>query len=219
MFVLGSAAFGLLAFAVGSSEPTLHLDNAVLTTLHEHANRSPRIVAAFLIITRLGTLPAFVVLSLVVVAAFWLTGRPRLGPVWLLALIGGGLWVDGLKNVFDRPRPPFNTYFTTEFSYSFPSGHAASSAVAYGMLAYCLALDWRTRRQRLALLVGFGTFVLLIGFTRLYLGVHYLSDVLAGYALALAWISLCVTAIEIARVRAHRRSTNPPSAPAKGPLP
>jgi undecaprenyl-diphosphatase len=72
------------------------------------------------------------------------------------------------------------------------------------MLAYCLALRWRTWRRRLALVVGLGLLVLLIGFSRLYLGVHYLSDVLAGYALALAWLGLCLITIEAVRARLPR---------------
>jgi membrane-associated phospholipid phosphatase len=159
------------------------------------------------------------VLSVIVVAGMWWAGRPRLGFAWLVALIGGGLWVDGLKNAFDRPRPPYNTEFTTELTYSFPSGHAASSAVAYGMLAYCLALHWRKRWQRVCLFGGAAALVLLIGFTRLYLGVHYLSDVLAGYALALAWVSLCVYVIELLRERFLRPPPNHPSTPAAGPSP
>jgi membrane-associated phospholipid phosphatase len=219
MFVVGSAAFGVLAMGVAWSEPLIHLDEVVAATLHRHAEQSPGSVRVLLAVTRLGTFPAFVVLSIVVVACMWWAGRPRLGLAWLLALIGGGLWVDGLKHVFDRPRPPYNAEFTTEYSYSFPSGHSASSAVAYGMLAYCLALHWRTRRQRIALCVGFGMLVLLIGFSRLYLGVHYLSDVLAGYALALAWVSLCVAVIELLRVRFNRPPPSRPSTPATGPSP
>ncbi len=218
MFILGTAAFALLAAGVTWSEPLVHLDQAVADTLHGHAVRSPGTVAVMQAVTLLGTFRAFVALAVVVVAAFLWVGKPRLGLAWLVALIGGGLWVDGLKNTFDRQRPPYNTVFLTERSYSFPSGHAASSAVAYGTLAYCLALHWRTRRQRLALLLGFGSFVLLIGFTRLYLGVHYLSDVLGGYALALAWVGLCVTAIEWGRAR-FSPEPGCPNSPAAGPSP
>jgi membrane-associated phospholipid phosphatase len=216
LFILGAAAFGLLAAGVEWSEPLVHLDAAVAASLHEHAVRSPAVVAVMLAITRLGTFPGFVVLSAVVVSGMCWAGLARLGLTWLVVLIGGGLWVDGLKNTFDRPRPPYNSEFTTERSYSFPSGHAASSTVAYGMLAYCLALRWRTRRRRLALLVGCGSLVLLIGFTRVYLGVHYLSDVLGGYALALAWLGMCVYTIEWARVRFNRPGPDPASTAAAG---
>src|SRR5439155_17690729 len=110
-------------------------------------------------------------------------------------------WIDAIKNVVDRQRPVYNRIFTSEESPSFPSGHAAGSAVGYGMLAYCLALRWRTWRRRLPLVGVLVLLVLLIGFSRLYLGVHYLSDVLAGYALGLAWLALCVCAIEAIRMQ------------------
>jgi membrane-associated phospholipid phosphatase len=219
MFVLGSAAFAVLAAGLKWSEPLVHLDDAVADTLHAHALESPGVVRVMLAVTRTGTFNWFVGLAVVVVAGMRWAGLARLGLIWLAVLIGGGLWVDGLKNTFDRPRPPYNSVFTTERSYSFPSGHAAASTVAYGMLAYCLALRWRTRRRRLALLFGTGALVLLIGFSRLYLGVHYLSDVLAGYALALAWLSLCIYTIEWARVRFNRPLPDPASTPAAGPSP
>ncbi|HEY1379328.1 MAG TPA: phosphatase PAP2 family protein [Gemmataceae bacterium] len=218
MFVFGAAAFALLAAGVACSDPLVHLDQTVAAGLHRHAERSPGAVRVAEAITLLGTFYWFTALAVVVVGGFWRAGRLRLGLAWLLVLIGGGLWVDGLKNTFDRQRPPCNQAFITELSYSFPSGHAAGSAVAYGTLAYCLALHWRTRRQRVVLVVGFGALVLLIGFTRLYLCVHYLSDVLGGYALALSWVGLCVYAIEWARSR-FSRGPGRPSSPAAGPSP
>src|SRR5215207_3188062 len=96
MFILGSATFALMAMGVAWSEPMLHFDESVADTLHRHAAESPAVVAVMLWVTGLGTVRAFVVLAVVVVAGLWLAGRLRLGAAWLLALIGGGLWVDGL---------------------------------------------------------------------------------------------------------------------------
>jgi undecaprenyl-diphosphatase len=219
MFIFGSAAFAILAAGVTWSEPLVHLDAAVATALHRHAVGSPALVDVMLAITRLGTFRAFVVMAAVVVPVMVWAGLGRLGLAWLVVLIGGGLWIDGLKKTFDRQRPPYNSVFATERSYSFPSGHAAASAVAYGMLAYCLSLRWRRRWQRAALLAASSGLVLTIGFTRLYLGVHYLSDVLAGYALALAWLGACVYAIEWARARFSRPGPAHPSKPGGGPSP
>lgn len=217
MFVAGSAALAALAAGVAWSEPLVHLDQEVAAGLHAHAERSPAAVRLMLVITWFGTWKGYAVLAPLVVGSFFAAGQPRLGLAWLAVVITGGLWVEGLKHTFDRPRPPYNSEFATEHSYSFPSAHASSSAVAYGMLAYCLALHWRTRRQRLTLVIGFGALVLLIGFSRLYLGVHYLSDVLAGYALALAWVGLCVWALEM--VGFNRAPRGRPSTPAAGPSP
>jgi undecaprenyl-diphosphatase len=201
LFLLGAAGFGVLAVGVQLSEPLLRIDHTVADRLHEHARQSPGLVRFFLALTWLGTFWALFSLSVVTIGAMWWLGQPRLALAWAIVLIGSGLWIDGIKNAFDRDRPEYNRVFTTETSYSFPSGHAAGSTVGYGMLAYCLALRWRTWRRRLGLVVGLGLLVLAIGFSRIYLGVHYLSDVLAGFALGLAWLALCVCAIEAVRAR------------------
>ncbi len=199
--LLGSVAFGLLAAGVVWSERLVHLDETVANELHRHALASPGTVRFFQAVTWLGTLPAFVVLSAVAIGVMWLLRHARLALAWLIVLIGSGLLIDLFKDLFERPRPPFHNQFAKEMSYSFPSGHAVASAVAYGMLAYCLALRWHTWRRRIVVVAVFGLLVLLIGFSRLYLGVHYLSDVLAGYALALAWLALSIWAIELLRAR------------------
>jgi len=80
------------------------------------------------------------------------------------------------------PRPYFEHPLVLEASYSFPSGHATMSLVSYGMLAYFCVLALRTWRARTALVFGAAPLVLLISFSRMYLGVHYFSDVVAGFA-------------------------------------
>jgi undecaprenyl-diphosphatase len=201
LFLLGAAGFGLLAAGVHWSEPLLRIDHTVADRLHEHARASPGWVRFFLALTWLGTFWALTTLSVVAMVAMWRIGQPRLALAWAIVLAGSGLWIDGIKHAVDRERPEYNRVFTTETSYSFPSGHAAGSSVGYGMLAYCLALRWRTWRRRLGLVVVLGLLVLAIGFSRLYLGVHFFSDVLAGFALGLAWLALCVCAIEAVRAR------------------
>jgi undecaprenyl-diphosphatase len=201
LFLIGAAGFGLLAAGVLLAEPLVPLDRTVADTLHQHAQQSPGLVQFFRVVTWFGTFRALTTLSLIVIAVMWWVGHPRLALAWLIVLIGSGLAIDALKNVFDRERPVYNGVFAHEDSYSFPSGHATGSAVGYGMLAYCLALRWKAWRRRWLLVAGLGLLVLVIGFTRIYLGVHFLSDVLAGYALGLAWLALCVTAIEAIRAK------------------
>ena len=79
--------------------------------------------------------------------------------------------------------------------------NSAGSLAGYGLMGYCLALRWPGRPRRLALVVGLGLVVLLTGFSRIYLGRHYLSDVLAGFALGTAWLALCVLVLEVLRAR------------------
>ena len=162
---------------------------------------SPGTVQFFETVTWFGTFKALTALSVFAILAIAHVGRKRLALAWLLTLVGSGLAIEALKEVFERPRPVWDQPFAIEKSFSYPSGHACGSTVGYGMLAYCVALRWTAWRRRVGLVVGLAAWVLLIGFSRIYLGVHYLSDVLAGYALGLAWLALCIVVIEEVRAR------------------
>ena len=84
-------------------------------------------------------------------------------------------------------------------SYGFPSGHAMESVIMYGMLAYFGVLGLQSGRARVAIILGGVFLVLSIGFSRMYLGVHYISDVLAGYAAGGVWLSALITGAETIR--------------------
>src|SRR5215207_1380463 len=133
----------------------------------------------------------------VVVATFLAWGRRWvfLGS-WLAAVAGSAVLNRLLKGLFERPRPHFEHPLLVESSFSFPSGHAMESFVVYGMLAYFAVLAFRTWESRVAVVFGAALLVVLIGFSRMYLGVHYFSDVLAGYAAGGVWLSALVTATE-----------------------
>jgi len=111
-----------------------------------------------------------------------------------------------LKGLFVRPRPYFEHPLLIETSYSFPSGHAMESFVLYGMLAYFAVLALETWRARTAVVFGTALLVLLIGLSRMYLGVHYFSDVVAGYAAGGVWLSALITGAETVRRRKPRSS-------------
>ena len=134
----------------------------------------------FRVITFLGSPASALAVSAVVCAVLY---RRRLlvqAALLPLVLAGAELLNLGLKLAFHRPRP--EVAFVTIDTYSFPSGHAMVSSAAYGALAYIAWPYLRSSRQRVLLVVGTSVFVALICFSRLYLGVHYLSDVLAGAA-------------------------------------
>ena len=118
---------------------------------------------------------------------------------WVAALAGGALLDVALKLIFRRPRPTWDMPFLAEEGWSFPSGHAMGSLVAYGMLAYLLVLHPKSKGARLAILAITALLVLAIGFTRLYLGVHYFSDVIAGYAAGTVWLAVCISGLEVLR--------------------
>jgi undecaprenyl-diphosphatase len=116
----------------------------------------------------------------------------------LITAVGGGLLNAGLKEVFHRARPAFATEFRAR-SWSFPSGHAMDSLIGYGLLAWWLAQ--RYPRARRWIFAGTAGLVLLIGYARVYLGVHYVSDVVAGFCAGTIWLTVCVTGYNFAERR------------------
>ena len=119
----------------------------------------------------------------------------------LLSIASVGVWPLNmlLKIAFHRTRPSFATEFVTDGSFSFPSGHAMESIVIYGVLAF-LAVERHPSRRTVVRLAWLGL-AALIGFSRLYLGVHYISDVLAGFAAGFVWLFTCITGYRFAQRR------------------
>lgn len=109
----------------------------------------------------------------------------------LIATVGGAIIDGGLKHLFDRPRPPLRPPGTIVYATSFPSGHSMLSAVTYLTLGALLARVTPGRRIKLYL-IGVALFMtLLVGISRVYLGAHYPTDVLAGWTAGLVWAILC----------------------------
>ncbi|MEK7644212.1 MAG: phosphatase PAP2 family protein [Patescibacteria group bacterium] len=111
-----------------------------------------------------------------------------------IAVIGSEALTYLAKHRFARPRPVLAYYL--ENSYSFPSGHATAAVAFYGFLAYYFYCRQKTRGRKIIVLISATVMILAIGFSRLYLGVHYLSDVLAGYAVGFLFL---VTSIGITK--------------------
>jgi membrane-associated phospholipid phosphatase len=191
--------FGGIAEDIIHHDPLIQFDLTIADALHRHA--SAPLVAVAKAVTLLGS-PLFIaVWGLLVVGL--LIGRRQyllLGG-WLAALVGGSLLDVALKRVFHRTRPTWDVPLLTAAGWSFPSGHAMGSLVAYGMLAYLLVRETHSRRRRWGIIGGAVLLVLLIGLTRMYLGVHYFSDVIGGYAAGVVWLAACISGLEVVRRR------------------
>src|SRR5919112_1566316 len=189
--------FGGLVEDLLTGDPIVRFDRVVDDYLHSHATAP--LTTFFLVVTALGSIEAMVILG-VVVAAILARGRrwTFLG-TWLAAVAGSAVLDWLLKGLFQRPRPHFAHPLLVETSYSFPSGHAMESFVAYGMLAYLFVIALRSWEARVAAVCGAALLVVLIGFSRMYLGVHYFSDVIAGYAAGGVWLSALITGAETIR--------------------
>jgi undecaprenyl-diphosphatase len=209
--VAGLWLFGGITEDVIHHDPLTQFDVTLLNWLHAHATAAG--YAIFNAISLLGSAVAMTVLAFGV--GFFLAGRREwilLGG-WLAAFAGGGLLDEVLKLVIRRPRPPYAAAFLPHESWSFPSGHAMGSLIGYGMLAYVLGVLWIHRRSaQISVVLGATLLIVAIGLSRLYLGVHYFSDVVGGYAAGLLWLSACISGLEVARrwrARAPKAATPP----------
>jgi membrane protein DedA with SNARE-associated domain/membrane-associated phospholipid phosphatase len=189
--------FGGLAEDLLTGDPLVHFDRTLDNYLHARA--TPPFTTFFLVVTALGSIEAVVLLGVVVAAVLAWGRRWLFLGSWLAAVAGSAVLNRVLKGLFDRPRPYFEHPLLVETSYSFPSGHAMESFVVYGMLAYFAVLALRSWEWRVAVVFGAALLVVLIGFSRMYLGVHYFSDVLAGYAAGGVWLSALITGAEAIR--------------------
>ncbi len=181
---------------------TDRFDRAVVEWVAHH--RSPDTTACFRAVTALGSGPVLSLLTVGAATGFWLAGKPRAAVVLGVTMAGAGVLTSGLKAVFARDRPDAVLHLDTVDSGSFPSGHAI------GAMAFCttLALLVRrhVRRRGLRRFVAAAALALgaLVAASRVYLGVHYPSDVAGGVLLGVSWSLAVVIAERIAAPRRRR---------------
>ena len=202
--VLSLFLFACIAYGV-AHDRTAGLDLAIRNQVHAYA--SPSLTKAMIFISFLGGdgLTAAAILSVIAfLALHW--SRAAL---WMVVTILGAVVLDlTLKYAFHRPRPvPF--FVPVPYTYSFPSGHSLFSFCFYGVLAGLLAGRMQSRLGRILVWTLAALLVAAIGLSRIYLGVHYPSDVIAGYLAAALWVS---TLLALDRVRIERKSAPDPGA-------
>ncbi|MBZ6527859.1 phosphatase PAP2 family protein [Aerococcaceae bacterium DSM 111021] len=170
-----------------------HIDNRV--TLSIISWRTPQLSSFFSAVTILAN-PTSVVATVLIltIIAYVLTKRFHL-PLWIILTNSiGSLGLNPLvKNIIQRSRPDEELRLVQEASYSFPSGHAFASMVAFGCVILLLLLFLKPSAFRGVLIVLSFVTILLIGFSRIFLGVHYLSDVVAGFSLGLFWLFISLS--------------------------
>ncbi|WP_438006963.1 phosphatase PAP2 family protein [Sorangium sp. So ce321] len=199
---MAALVFVALAEAVNGGAWIVQVDLALARALH--ASSSSAGVAALRAFTFLGSGAALTVVAIVVAAALLRRQHRVLAIGWLIALAGGGLLNWALKALFARQRPTFADPLAVAHGWSFPSGHSMGTFITFGMLSYLGLLFVRTLRARLLLVAFALSWTVAMGFSRMYLGVHYLSDVLAGFAAGSVWLAACISGIEVARRRPRR---------------
>lgn len=196
VLILG-AIWGFAELADEVLEGDTHaLDEALLLALRDGADLSDPIGPGWMEemgrdFTALGGVGVLTTLTLAIAGFLWLQGKHR--AMWLLLIsIGSGLIVSiVLKEGFDRPRPDLVPHESIVYTASFPSGHAMLSAVTYLTLGALLARVQPKRRLKVYLFALAVFLTVAIGISRVYLGVHWPTDVLAGWTVGAAWALVC----------------------------
>ena len=206
MVVLGVGVFGVMVINLQTNGPLIPLDLAVANSLHATALQSPLFIKDMMIfgfylgehiIVGIGAALAIYFLY----KRFW----PELCMVVIAWAGEGAIWLYS-SNYFNRPRPAFpQEVWHTMTVPSFPSGHVIAAVMCFVLLAYWAMPYMTSRLSKILVWVDAILIILFIGFSRLFIGDHYLTDVLAGYALGIAWFGLVFTSIElITRKRRNR---------------
>jgi len=199
-FVVAGAIFLGLAWNVASHDTIVTIDARVADWLHRHATGP--VTAAMFAITHANSTVAIAAMSAIFALAlarmrewYWMTSVA-------LAVSGGLLLNLGLKHAYERARPRFDDPILMLDTYSFPSGHTAGATVFYGVLAAFLVSRTSKQRWRAAWVAAAVVAIALVAFSRIYLGAHYLSDVLAAACSSTAWLVLSLATV---RAIVHRR--------------
>jgi undecaprenyl-diphosphatase len=205
---LVGAPFGYLLHEVTTHGPFTRWDESAARSLHTRLVHNNFADSVLKVISFTGK-PIFLI-PLVGIPAVWLwvRGARKLVVFLLVVSIGGGLIDTAVKIAVARPRPKFDDPIIKAFGQSFPSGHAMASLVCYGAVLLVF-LPLVARPWRHFAVGAVGLWVAAIGFSRLALGVHFISDVLGGYVLGAAWLIGSVAAFEEWREDRGRRQTHP----------
>lgn len=199
--LLGLGALGGLWAAFTGVGPA-RFDAAVLGESMQ--SRTDVRTMAAVAVTYLGSTAAMAVLAVAAGVRLWFTARRADAVLAVGVMSGAALVIRGLKELLDRPRPPLDGWLVHATNESLPSGHATMAIVVIGTLVV-LAWPGHSPTGRAVLVAAAAVWVGAVGLTRLYLGVHWFSDVLAGWLVGGAWLAVCVTAWSWWRAR-HRKN-------------
>jgi membrane-associated phospholipid phosphatase len=203
IILTAAAVFAQVADEVLEAEALDRIDRAFTQALAQHTPLP--VLHFFAVLTRLGDTATLTAVCIAVAIALVVNRRHALAAAWVLTVAGGGTLNTLLKRVFERSRPAADGWLVSAEGFTFPSGHSAGSVVTYGMLAY-LAMRLLPGRAHVPVALLLAALAATIGASRMFLRVHYASDVLAGFALGVAWLGLCIVSIELTRWWHERRA-------------
>jgi membrane-associated phospholipid phosphatase len=189
--------FADIAEDMSRNQGTRLLDESVTSWFHQHA--TPTLTQIARIVTFFGSV-GFVAVASSCAAIFLIVRKSWYQLLLLTLAVGGGSLLNILlKHFFHRQRPVLENPLLTLASFGFPSGHTMGSTLFYGALAIFVAQSVRSWRWRVLAFWIAALAVALVGISRIYLGAHYLTDVVGAVAVGLAWLAFCWTGVETLR--------------------
>ena len=205
LLLLGGLIFGILAVSVRTNGPLLAWDIPIDQALHVRATHDSWLgFDAMRLSGALGQETALAVTVLLGLYWLWKQHWHEVSML-LIGVIGGTTWFEVLSNLIGRHRPVFPDPLDPLPGPGFPSGHSMTAMLLYGLILYLLLPRLASWRWRLLAALDAALIILLVGFSRLYMGAHYPTDVLGGYSFGLAWGALVYTSLELYRQRRSAR--------------
>jgi membrane-associated phospholipid phosphatase len=204
------ALFSLITIGVVQKQRVTLFDQQLVDWIHRHATRPGIQIAKFG--AALGDPRLMLAILVIGSTLLWLRRKHIMLIGWIVAFVGATALDNGLKLIFRRDNPLWESPFFSAGGFSFPSGHVLGALVGWTMLAYFFAREDRSRKwsdETIGLITS--GIVLSVAMGRIYLGVHFPSDVIAAFAAGMIWVATCVSAVEIAvgdrdRRKADRRA-------------
>jgi undecaprenyl-diphosphatase len=201
--VLAALLFAWIAWQIAPGHSLGLADQALADAIGMHLPRAA--LRFFSHVTHAGDPSTLIALAVVVAVLLWRAQQRVLVWGWLLALAGNAALNPSLKQIFERVRPLHDHGLAQATGFSFPSGHSSGAMVTYGMLAY-LALRLLPSRWHVPAVMAAIAIILTTACSRIFLQVHFASDVAAGLLSGAAWLTVCVLSLNHAERRRARRS-------------
>lgn len=191
--LIALVVFIFLAIGITSVDGGLDFDNKILSFVHKNIN--PAVKNLMIIISFIGSAKFYFIIAPFLI--WYLIKRKHIIELWSLvvAILGSVLLNNILKASFGRIRP-LEFFLVEQSGFSFPSGHSMNTLTFYGMAVYLYLRNKKLSLKKVLIWVSAVIFILLMGFSRIYLGVHWPSDIIAGYSAGFIWLYICVLGVE-----------------------
>jgi membrane-associated phospholipid phosphatase len=203
---LAAWLFGEIASDVVAHARITVIDQNIATWFHQHAKSAW--TPLMLVLTHWHALLGMLFMCILLGGFFYREGAHYWLATLVLAMSGGMLLNLGLKYIFQRARPSFDDPLLSLASFSFPSGHTSGATLFYGVLMAYLIMAARNWSVRLLVALAGVAMIALVALSRVYLGAHFLSDVLAAMSVSVGWLAICITGVSTLRRRHAIRDNN-----------